>query len=375
MSYDKKYNKNDIFGEVVTIDNVIVNTKVIEQLKKKGIEILDLPIGDYSDINDISELENVLRLLEMTEAQDSALDEDIIEGWDIDVTELDYSEYEYYEQLDNLEELREELFKKLDSIKDLEDRIKDLENINTTAHPVDTTEMSTNDLNLGNYNKKDFKVTIPSHEAYLTDNKFNYTLISMLAKESIKDKSTGSRMVFKEEFGISLINNITNKYGISDSTIRRGISKLVLDGILIDKKNYYILDIKVDNRFFIEIHSTILDKIYTYKEDNISTLTTAKKKRITVDTMLRLLTYLSYKLKGGSRNDLSIKYMCKAIGLVNKDTGEPTKEHTDKLSANLQALKNIDAITIFTALDVSEVTGFKGYLKNNTYALGKAVLK
>lgn len=240
-----------------------------------------------------------------------------------------------------------------------------------------------NDI-LGNpFVRNDFKVTIPSHDTILKDSAYDIKLMTILAKESIKNTETNDRIVLKESNGADIITILIHKYNLSESYIRKGINKLIKDKHVKESKTSYKLNIKKDNKFYVEIHSTLLDKIYSYKDDNADTLSTAKKKRITVDTMLRLMAYLSWKLKNGARSDLSNNLLCKAIGLVNtednpdknKIKGEPSKEHTDKLSANIQALKDIGAITIFTDLEITETTGLKQFSKNNTYALGRVILQ
>lgn len=374
-------NKFDVFGilEITEEKNCtdgVISTKLINALAREGIDYLDIPFSLYMDCNSVEDVlynigcyneairlqdeQRLTREAELNKEMEEREAELTANPWVIDV-ELTKDEV-YIEELfknGEYEELKEFALELVDRLKYRKEQ-SDLVDTSEQVDPIDSVDL------IDTISKKEFNVTIPSHENIIKNSKVNYTFLSILARESIRDniknKKSNTRILPKKYNGISIVDIISRKYHMHIKTVRASIQALIDVKQLEDKGDYYKLNLKTNNKYFVEIHSTALEKIYNFKQDNTE-LSDNKKKRIDTDIMIRLLTYLSWKLKKGSRSDLSIEYICKAIGLT-KDDGTVTKGHTDKLSYNIQALNSIGVIKVFC-----EASNDRGYKKNNTYYL------
>lgn len=324
--------------------NIVFNKRLDKELLKVGIQPLDILIDENKSVdmvlNDVEFINDLYDKNNIDDLRNFSL-----------------------ELLAERELMRKRLNKLPQSIE-----------VQEKQNELDIVYIDSTDIRTELFKNKEFNVTIPSHSSFLLNSKFNYSLVSMLLKESIKDDETNNRIVYKVDMnGVSIIKRICVKYNLSYNTVKTGINKFIQSGVITEVGKFYMFNIKVDNKYFVEIHSTMLDKIYSYKLKH--ELSSGDKRRITVDTMLRCLVFMSYKLKNGPASNMSRAYICKSIGLVNKNTGEPTKEHTDKLTCNLKALEKLGAITIFTKIDKKDIDGNISYKKNNTYALGKVKIR
>lgn len=296
-----------------------INKTLKEQLLKEGIDPLNLPIGDYSNIEDISEIMELLEDIRPKEqTKENISDIQGIEVYPIDPEEM------YIKNLDNVSDLKEIIFTLKDKIShleatgDTERASKGDNNINNSQIDiVKGSEEVSEVLYFDISGKEGYKIPIPSHKTILSNRSIDFKLLYIMACNCsrYREDDNSPYMWFITKDAIN--NSVKPLYNRHKDTFNKKLKVLKDIGLFTEDKDSGDLIYNYD-KYKLFVRYDIEKLLNLILSDEIK------------ENSYRILTYLLIYCKG-ERKTLSYEFIVKGIGLKNlnrqtiKDLLEPLK--------------------------------------------------
>ena len=298
-----------------------INKNLKEQLLKEGIDPLNLPIGDYSNVEDISEIMELLEDIRPKEQiKENISDIQDIQG--IEVYPIDPEEM-YIKNLDNVSDLKEIIFTLKDKISHLEatgdtERASEgINNINSQRDIIKDSEEASDVLYFDISGKEGYKIPIPSHKTILSNKSIDFKLLYIMACNCsrYREDDNSPYMWFITKDAIN--NSVKPLYNRHKDTFNKKLKVLKDIGLFTEDKDSGDLIYNYD-KYKLFVRYDIEKLLNLILSDEIK------------ENSYRILTYLLIYCKG-ERKTLSYEFIVKGIGLKNlnrqtiKDLLEPLK--------------------------------------------------
>ena len=298
-----------------------INKNLKEQLLKEGIDPLNLPIGDYSNVEDISEIMELLEDIRPKEQiKENISDIQDIQG--IEVYPIDPEEM-YIKNLDNVSDLKEIIFTLKDKISHLEatgdtERASEGDNnINSQIDIIKGSEEVSEVLYFDISGKEGYKIPIPSHKTILSNKSIDFKLLYIMACNCsrYREDDNSPYMWFITKDAIN--NSVKPLYNRHKDTFNKKLKVLKDIGLFTEDKDSGDLIYNYD-KYKLFVRYDIEKLLNLILSDEIK------------ENSYRILTYLLIYCKG-ERKTLSYEFIVKGIGLKNlnrqtiKDLLEPLK--------------------------------------------------
>lgn len=295
-----------------------INKNLKEQLLKEGIDPLNLPIGDYSNVEDISE---IMELLEDIRPKEQ-IKENISDIQGIEVYHIDPEEI-YIKNLDNVSDLKEIIFTLKDKISHLEatgdtERASEgINNINSQRDIIKDSEEASDVLYFDISGKEGYKIPIPSHKTILSNKSIDFKLLYIMAcncsRYREEDNAPYTWFITKD----AINNSVKPLYNRHKDTFNKKLKVLKDIGLFTEDSESGDLIYNYD-KYKLFVRYDIEKLLNLILSDEIK------------ENSYRILTYLLIYCKG-ERKTLSYEFIVKGIGLKNlnrqtiKDLLEPLK--------------------------------------------------
>lgn len=301
-----------------------INKNLKEQLLKEGIDPLNLPIGDYSNIEDISELMELLEDIRPEELdeqiKDNVSNRSNIQG--IEIHPIDQEEI-YIKNLDNVSDLKEIIFTLKDRISHLEatgdtERASEgINNINSQRDIIKGSEEASDVLYFDISGKEGYKIPIPSHKTILSSKNIDFRLLYIMACNCSRYREDDNDPYIWFITKDAINNSVKPLYNRHKDTFNKKLKVLKDIGLFTEDSESGDLIYNYDKyKLFVR-----------YDIDKILSLILSEDVK---ENSYRILTYLLIYCRN-ERKTLSYDFIVKGIGLKNlnrqtiKDLLEPLK--------------------------------------------------
>lgn len=295
-----------------------INKNLKEQLLKEGIDPLNLPIGDYSNVEDISEIMELLEDIRPKEqTKENISDIQGIEVYHIDPEEI------YIKNLDNVSDLKEIIFTLKDKISHLEatgdtERASEgVNNINSQIDIIKGSEEASDVLYFDISGKEGYKIPIPSHKTILSNKSIDFKLLYIMACNCSRYREDDNAPYIWFITKDTINNSVKPLYNRHKDTFNKKLKVLKDIGLFTEDKDSGDLIYNYD-KYKLFVRYDIEKLLNLILSDEIK------------ENSYRILTYLLIYCKG-ERKTLSYEFIVKGIGLKNlnrqtiKDLLEPLK--------------------------------------------------
>ena len=295
-----------------------INKNLKEQLLKEGIDPLNLPIGDYSNVEDISE---IMELLEDIRPKEQ-IKENISDIQGIEVYHIDPEEI-YIKNLDNVSDLKEIIFTLKDKISHLEatgdtERASEgINNINSQRDIIKDSEEASDVLYFDISGKEGYKIPIPSHKTILSNKSIDFKLLYIMACNCPRYREDDNDPYIWFITKDVINNSVKPLYNRHKDTFNKKLKVLKDIGLFTEDSESGDLIYNYD-KYKLFVRYDIEKLLNLILSDEIK------------ENSYRILTYLLIYCKG-ERKTLSYEFIVRGIGLKNlnrqtiKDLLEPLK--------------------------------------------------